>query len=156
MTNKDRIWGALLVMLSLGLLYKTSSFPSLPGQLVGAGTFPEVIATLLGVCGILLFFTKDKKKFDQQVIPNEIQLRVVISLVSLFAVPLFCSFFSSIIGFTLSAAIPTGVLMISLRGGKWLQSVFLSALLTSIVFVVFTKALLVPLADGPLGTPIGF
>lgn len=54
MKLNDAVWGALLALLSAAILVKVQSFPRIPGQNIGPGLFPGIVAAGLGVCGLLL------------------------------------------------------------------------------------------------------
>jgi len=48
----DTVWGALLLALSLAVLWNIQSFPRIPGQNIGPGAFPGLLAVLLAACAI--------------------------------------------------------------------------------------------------------
>jgi putative tricarboxylic transport membrane protein len=50
----DAVWGALLLALSAAVLFAIRSFPNIPGQNIGPGAFPGLIATALAVCAVIL------------------------------------------------------------------------------------------------------
>jgi putative tricarboxylic transport membrane protein len=54
MKLNDAVWGALLLLFSVVLLVHVQSFPKIPGQQVGPGLFPGLLALGLGVCGVIL------------------------------------------------------------------------------------------------------
>ena len=54
MRLNDAVWGALLLLFGVALLVHVQSFPAIPGQRYGAAFFPGLIATGLGICGLLL------------------------------------------------------------------------------------------------------
>ncbi len=54
MKINDAVIGAVLLLLSAGLLLHVQSFPRIPGQDVGPGMFPGLIAVGLAICGALL------------------------------------------------------------------------------------------------------
>jgi putative tricarboxylic transport membrane protein len=54
MKLNDAVWGALLALLAAALLIHVQSFPRIPGQNVGPGLFPGLLAVGLGVCGLIL------------------------------------------------------------------------------------------------------
>jgi len=54
MKVNDAIWGALLMLLSVALLFHVQGFPTIPGQRYGPGLFPGVIAVGLALCAALL------------------------------------------------------------------------------------------------------
>jgi putative tricarboxylic transport membrane protein len=50
----DAVWGVLFVLLGAAVLVHVQSFPRIPGQNVGPGLFPGLVAAGLGICGVLL------------------------------------------------------------------------------------------------------
>src|SRR4051812_22933782 len=50
----DTIWGAALVGFAVALYAHVRTFPAMPGQHVGPGALPTLLAAGLGVCGALL------------------------------------------------------------------------------------------------------
>ena len=54
MKLNDALWGALLILLGGALLVHVQGFPRIPGQQVGPGLFPGILAVGLAICGALL------------------------------------------------------------------------------------------------------
>jgi len=54
MKINDAIFGAVLVLLGVVVIVHVQSFPRIPGQQVGPGLFPGLIAAAFAVCGALL------------------------------------------------------------------------------------------------------
>lgn len=54
MKINDAIFGAVLVLLGLVVIVHVQSFPRIPGQQVGPGLFPGLIAAAFAVCGVML------------------------------------------------------------------------------------------------------
>lgn len=54
MKFNDAIIGALLLLLAGAVLVDIQGYPKIPGQNVGPGAFPGLLASLLAVCGALL------------------------------------------------------------------------------------------------------
>lgn len=54
MKFNDAISGLALALLALAVLFNIQSFPKIPGQNVGPGAFPGLLASLLLVCAVLL------------------------------------------------------------------------------------------------------
>src|SRR3954451_13357652 len=54
MKLNDAVWGALLLALSAAVLFTIQGFPNIPGQNIGPGAFPGLIATALAVCALIL------------------------------------------------------------------------------------------------------
>ena len=54
MRINDAIWGALFIIGAAAVLVHVQGFPKIPGQNVGPGLFPGVIAVGIAVCGLIL------------------------------------------------------------------------------------------------------
>lgn len=54
MKLNDKLWGALMLALALAVLWNVQSFPPIPGQNIGPGAFPALLAAILAACAILL------------------------------------------------------------------------------------------------------
>ncbi len=54
MKFNDAISGLLLLLLAVAVLVNVSSFPTIPGQNIGPGAFPGLLAWLLLLCSVLL------------------------------------------------------------------------------------------------------
>ena len=54
MKINDAVWGALLLALSAAVLVAIRSFPNIPGQNIGPGAFPGLIAVALAGCALIL------------------------------------------------------------------------------------------------------
>jgi len=50
----DAVWGALLLALSAAVFVAIRAFPNIPGQNIGPGAFPGLIAAGLAVCAVIL------------------------------------------------------------------------------------------------------
>ena len=54
MRINDAIWGALFIIGAAAVLIHVQGFPKIPGQNVGPGLFPGVIAAGIAICGLIL------------------------------------------------------------------------------------------------------
>lgn len=54
MKFNDAISGGALLALAIAVLFNIQSFPKIPGQNIGPGAFPGLLATLLAGCAITL------------------------------------------------------------------------------------------------------
>lgn len=54
MKLNDAVWGVLLLVLSAAVFLAIRSFPNIPGQNIGPGAFPALIATGLAGCAVIL------------------------------------------------------------------------------------------------------
>ncbi|MFZ2737521.1 MAG: tripartite tricarboxylate transporter TctB family protein [Burkholderiaceae bacterium] len=54
MKFNDALSGAALLALALAILFNVQSFPNIPGQNIGPGAFPGLLASFLALCAVLL------------------------------------------------------------------------------------------------------
>ena len=54
MKFNDVVSGGVLLALSLLILSTVKDYPDIPGQNIGPGAFPGLLAALLAVCAVLL------------------------------------------------------------------------------------------------------
>lgn len=54
MKLSDTVWGALLLALALAVLWNIQGFPRIPGQNIGPGAFPGLLAVILAGCAVFL------------------------------------------------------------------------------------------------------
>ena len=161
MLTKNLIWSVVLMILAGSVFYIARGFPTLPKQAVGAGTFPMLIAVLLGLSGLLLGLSElfsarpDPVADAASSIPAPPLSQPIPALLALGAVPLSCAYLSGPIGFTLAAAMPTTAFMLALRRSRPIQTAILCFGFCALIFWAFTKGLLVPLAPGIFRTVIG-
>ena len=57
MKLNDAVWGVLFALLGAAILWHVQGFPRIPGQNVGPGLFPGVLAVAMLVCGAILIAT---------------------------------------------------------------------------------------------------
>jgi putative tricarboxylic transport membrane protein len=50
----DAIWGGLFILGAVAVIVHVQSFPRIPGQNVGPGLFPGIVAAGIGICGLIL------------------------------------------------------------------------------------------------------
>jgi len=54
MKLSDTVWGVLLLALSAAILWNIRNFPQIPGQSIGPGAFPGLLAVGLATCALVL------------------------------------------------------------------------------------------------------
>ena len=54
MKLNDAVWGALLLALALAVLWNIQGFPRIPGQNIGPGAFPGLLAIIMIPCALVL------------------------------------------------------------------------------------------------------
>ncbi|MEO5845850.1 MAG: tripartite tricarboxylate transporter TctB family protein [Caldimonas sp.] len=156
MKINDAIWGALFALLGAAILWHVQGFPRIPGQNVGPGLFPGVLAVAMLVCGALLIATGLKARRAEgapspwAAAPDWLRSpRHVLAFVVLAAVNVFYLLVVERLGFVLTAFVYLAALLWVLRVRFAL--VFPVALvMTLVIHYAFYKLLRVPLPWGVL------
>ena len=151
MKISDKIFGAVLICFSLFVLVYARSLPTLPGQNYGSGFFPATAAIFTLGCGGILLVRGMKKKDKMLVLGEWTKSPVLVANICLIPANLiFYMLVSDVLGF-----MPTVIIMLTftiwwLR--RKLKSSFIVAVVSSIlIYVFFSKIMLVPLPAGFLG-----
>jgi putative tricarboxylic transport membrane protein len=152
----DAVWGAFFALLGAAILWHAQGFPDMPGQNVGPGLFPSVLAGAMLVCGAILIGTGLKaRRADPAAAPWSVapewlrSRRHVVAFLVLAAVNVFYLLFVDRLGFVLTAFVYLAALMWVLR--VRLALVFPVALvMTLAIHYAFYKLLRVPLPWGVL------
>jgi len=148
----DAVLGAVFLALSIAVLVTIQGFPKIPGQSIGPGAFPGLIAILLGGCSIALIWRGWRERASQPLVsmgawlssPRHVQnfLVTVGGLV-------FYVLASDTLGFLVCGPIILAALFLTLRVRPAL-AVPLALVLPVIIHVIFYKMLRVPLPWGVL------
>ena len=152
MKFNDTIMGAVLLALSLSILQPVQQYPVIPGQNIGPGAFPGLLAVLLAVCSILLIVKGLKSKKNEAWIEmggwvkSWLHLRnFLITIAGL----VFYIYFSDKLGFLISATAIVSLMMWALEVRPKL--ILPIGVITSfVIHFIFYKGLRVPLPWGIL------
>ncbi|MEG1824154.1 MAG: tripartite tricarboxylate transporter TctB family protein [Cloacibacillus sp.] len=151
MKISDKIFGMVLVCFSLFVLVYARSLPSLPGYAYGSGFFPAVAAVFILGCGVMLILRGLKTKDKLVVLGEWTKSPTLVANICLIPANLvFYMLVSTLLGF-----VPTVIIMITftiwwLR--RKLKSSFIVAVASSLlIYVFFSKIMLVPLPAGFIG-----
>ena len=155
MKFNDALSGLALLALSLLILFTVRTYPDIPGQNIGPGAFPGLLAWLLGLCSVILIFKglKTKKHEDWAVrgawMKSWFHLRNFIVTV---ACLMFYIFASDFLGFLICGTLILSIMFAALEvRAKWIIPI--AIIVTFVVHTIFYKGLRVPLPWG-LFTPI--
>jgi putative tricarboxylic transport membrane protein len=72
MRFNNAISGGVLLILALAVLWTVKDYPKIPGQNIGPGAFPGLVAVLLLVCALVLIWrgVRDKLAHERWVTPG--------------------------------------------------------------------------------------
>lgn len=147
----ELLWGGLMVGLAAYVYHSASSFPLLPGNPVGPGTFPTLIAAILFPCGLIillqnlavLYKLKGRRLIRFNAGANQLVLFFLVLLV-----PVSNILLAEQLGFILVSILATTLLMSVMRRGKVVSSLVISVLAVVVFSWIFSEYLLVPLPEG--------
>ena len=152
MKLNDAVLGAVFLALSIAVLVTIQSFPKIPGQSIGPGAFPGLIAILLAGCSIALIWRGWRERASQPLVaigawlgsPRHIQ-NFLIAVGGL----VFYVLASDQIGFLICGVIILLALFLTLRV-RPLLAMPLAIVLPVVIHLIFYKLLRVPLPWGVL------
>ena len=153
MKINDAVWGVLLLVLSAAVLVGIRGFPKIPGQNIGPGAFPGLIAVGLAVCALILVVrgVRDLRAGGRLLVPGawlRSPRHVGNFLLACAAIPFYVLAVERL-GFLLTAATLLLALFLQLRVKPWLALVV--ALATAFaIHLAFYKLLRVSLPWGVL------
>jgi putative tricarboxylic transport membrane protein len=156
MKLNDAVWGALFALLGAAILWHVQGFPRIPGQNVGPGLFPGVLALAMLVCGALLIATGLKARrgagatFRWAAAPEWLRSRRhLLAFAVLVASNVFYLLVVDRLGFLLTAFVYLAALMWVLRV-RLAVAVLVAFLMALAIHYAFYKLLRVPLPWGVL------
>jgi len=148
----DAVWGALLLLLSAALLVHVQSFPKIPGQNVGPGIFPGLVASILIACSVALIVTSLRSRSHVawfQFLPWVRSPRHAGAFVAIVASTIAYIALADTIGFLIIAPLMLFVMFIAF-GVRTITSVVVAIAGTLLIWYAFYKLLRVPLPWGVL------
>jgi putative tricarboxylic transport membrane protein len=148
----DALLGALFLALALAILATVQGFPKIPGQSIGPGAYPGLIAVLLAVCSLALIRRGWRERRSQPLVAMGAWLgspRHVLNFLIATGALAFYVLASDKLGFLICGAIILLSLFRALRV-KPLVAIPLALALPVVIHVVFYKLLRVPLPWGVL------
>jgi putative tricarboxylic transport membrane protein len=157
MRISDTVFGLVLLLGALALFIYAVALPGLPGQDVGPGLFPKLIAVGFAICGAVLLASGYRQDgFSNLFLFNEwaqsggriLDVVLVIGGLALLMIVW------DITGFLIGATLYSGCLIARFMGGRYVISFGVALVACLIVDWSFRKFLLVPLPLGPLASII--
>jgi len=151
MRTSNAVIGLVIILFGGAVLIDTRSFPSLENGYPGPSLFPNILAVLFILAGIVLVVQGVRShekflKFDT----TGITRGGVVNILLVLAAVLFYILLSDFLGFQITSFI----LLLGLM--KWLKvstfwSLAMSAVITEAIYILFAKILLVALPWGLFG-----
>lgn len=155
MKFNDAIWGAALVVFAGLLFVHAQGFPSIPGQSVGPGALPKVLAFGLAACGAILFM-RGLRARNSAAGGRWVELPdwfasppQLLGFAVLVGVNLLYVLGVERIGFVITGWIYLAALMLVLRVRPWF-AILVALVMTLLIHYCFYKLLRVPLPWGVL------
>ena len=152
MKLNDAVSGAGLLALAIAILVDIRTYPVIPGQSIGPGVFPGLLAILLAICAVLLILKGLNAAKDEPWLAIGDWMRSPYHLRN-FAITtgslVFYIFASDVLGFLVCGVAILAVMFwaLSVRRALILP---LAVLITLVIHTVFYKGLRVPLPWGVL------
>lgn len=149
MKLSDLIIGLILVIFSVtGLVYTNLTFPSSPDGTPGPDLFPNILFSLLCICGVIMMVKSWREKSVTPLVSfPTLNFSGFISILILLLFVVIYINFSDRIGF-----IPLGFAIIVCLSlwlrVNWRVSLVSAVVTTLVIYVLFVKVLLVPLPQG--------
>lgn len=152
MKFNDTLSGAALLALALAILFTIQSYPTIPGQNIGPGAFPGLLASLLAVCSVLLIIKglRNKEHTTWIELGDWMQSRFhARNFVITIACLVYYIVLSDKLGFLICASTILIAMFWALEVKKtWIVPI--AVLVTLVIHTVFYKGLRVPLPWGVL------
>jgi putative tricarboxylic transport membrane protein len=148
----DALLGLLFLALSVAVLVAIQGYPKIPGQSIGPGAFPGLIAILLGGCSLALIWRGWRERREQQLVAMGAWLaspRHLLNFCVTIGALLFYVLAAEKIGFLICGAVILLALFVALRVKPWL-AIALALGVPVLIHFIFYKLLRVPLPWGVL------
>lgn len=150
MKFNDAVLGALFLALSVGVLVHIQGFPNIPGQRIGPGAFPGLIAAILAGCSIALIWRGWRNRSALVAVGAWLASpRHVRNFALTVAALVFYILAADALGFLICAAVILLCLFLAL-GVRVPLALGLAIVLPVVIHLIFYKVLRVPLPWGLL------
>ncbi len=152
MKLNDALLGLVFLALSVAVLVTIQGYPKIPGQSIGPGAFPGLIAILLAGCSLALIWRGWRERSARPLVEMGAWLaspRHLLNFCLTVALLVFYVLASETIGFLICGTVILLALFFSLRVKPWLAMV-LAFSVPLLIHLIFYKLLRVPLPWGLL------
>jgi putative tricarboxylic transport membrane protein len=146
----DAILGGVFLALSIAVLVNIQGFPNIPGQKIGPGAFPGLIALLLAGCSVALIWKGIRSQTPLVAVGAWLgSPRHVRNFLLTVGALVFYILAADKLGFLICGALILVSLLLALRV-KPLLALVLALVLPVVIHLIFYKLLRVPLPWGVL------
>lgn len=152
MKLNDAIFGLIFLVLGAAILFVVQAFPKIPGQQVGPGLFPGLIAVGLCVCGVLLISSGWRQRASAPWVAMEEWVRSprhVLAFFVLLGSIVFYMLVATALGFLPTAIIILATLFYVLKVPA-ARALLIAVIAALAIHFIFYKLLRVPLPWGVL------
>ena len=150
MKFNDAVSGIALLALSIAILVDIQGFPKIPGQSIGPGAFPGLIAVLLAGCSLALIWRGFRDKSPLVTVGAWVgSPRHVFNFLLTIAALAFYIVAADKVGFLICGALILVALFLALKV-KPPAAIGLALVLPLVIHLIFYKLLRVPLPWGVL------
>ncbi|WP_226781232.1 tripartite tricarboxylate transporter TctB family protein [Oceaniglobus trochenteri] len=148
MKLNDAILGAVFALIAVVVLFQVRTFPTLPNQPYGPGTFPGIIAVIMLICGGGLILGGVRSRAPVLVLSDWIRTPgAPLRMAAMVGFVVVYIFLSKPVGFPLLVPVLMTALLCIMKV-RPVMAVPIALLTTGAIWLLFSKLLLVPL---PLG-----
>jgi putative tricarboxylic transport membrane protein len=155
MKISDTVSGLVLILFALGVFYLTRSFPPMPGQRFGPSLLPNVIAAIMGTCGLILIVQAIRRRqvLPLLVLPDWAHVpKYAVNFSVVLASLLFYILASDRLGFLIAGFIAVFALLLTWRRGSLLSTAAIALISVIVIQLFFGTLLRVGLPWGVLET----
>jgi putative tricarboxylic transport membrane protein len=148
----DALLGIVFLALSVAVLVTIQGYPKIPGQSIGPGAFPGLVALLLAGCSVALIWRGWRERSSQPLVAMGAWLSSPRHLLNFLVATGALAFYvlaSDKLGFLICGPIILLALFLTLRV-RPLAAVGLAVVLPIVIHLIFYKLLRVPLPWGVL------
>lgn len=145
----DFLLGLIIAIASVSIFMVAKEFPDQNDGKPGAWLYPCALSILFFGCGVILafkglFHLKGEKLI---VLNKELSSFGAVNIAIVVALVIFYIECSEYLGFLICMCIVIGVLLAMLRNKPWVV-LFTAPVATLVIYLIFSKGLLVPLPEG--------
>jgi putative tricarboxylic transport membrane protein len=151
MRTSDAVSGTMAAALGAALIVASADLSPLPRQVYGAGTFPKVIGGLLLLMGGLLVAKGLRQRQPWCRWTSKVAVRpFLLALVAVVASVVAYVLLTPVLGFPVVAFVLLSLLFRAYHRRGWGRALWIAALATAVIWLLFAQLLHVPLDPGLL------